>query len=99
VINSGYQSVKLDGKTQLVHRLVAERFIENPLNLPVVDHVNHDKLNNSIKNLRWVSTSENILNLSSKNGVPFNFVKELSKEAIPILTYGNKPLLPIYHWD
>jgi hypothetical protein len=37
-----------------MHRLVAETFIPNPYNKPFVSHINNDKLNNNVTNLRWV---------------------------------------------
>jgi hypothetical protein len=43
----------------LVHRLIAESFIPNPENKPVVDHIDFDKSNNHIKNLRWFTHKEN----------------------------------------
>lgn len=48
------------GKTILVHRIVAKTFIPNPDNLPQVNHIDENKENNSVKNLEWVTSEENI---------------------------------------
>ena len=47
---------------RLLHRLVALAFIPNPEGKAYIDHINQDKLDNSISNLRWATHSENMLN-------------------------------------
>ena len=42
-----------------VHRLVAEAFLPNPEGKPIIDHIDEDKTNNTLGNLRWVTYSEN----------------------------------------
>lgn len=42
-----------------VHRLVAEAFIPNPENKPFIDHIDTERSNNDISNLRWVTAKEN----------------------------------------
>jgi hypothetical protein len=76
--NNGKQSSKM------VHRLVGEAFIENPDNLPTIDHIDGNKLNNRADNLRWVSyqgnnqnrtkmrTYRNIQTASKYKGVSWN---------------------------
>ena len=49
-------------KNILVHRLVALTFIENPENKYAVDHIDRNKINNSVNNLRWATRSENLIN-------------------------------------
>ena len=61
--NDGYYVVNLhkNGKScvMCVHVLVAMAFIQNPLNLPTVNHIDGCKSNNTVENLEWTSYSEN----------------------------------------
>lgn len=47
-------------ETHLVHRLVAKLFLPNPSNLPVVNHKDGNKQNNSLSNLEWCTNSYNV---------------------------------------
>ena len=60
----GYMIVGLAGmgrrRNFYVHRLVAQAFIPNPDNLPAIDHIDHDRSNNQVSNLRWITQGDNV---------------------------------------
>ena len=67
-------------KSFLVSRLVAMHFLENPENKPCVDHINNDKFNNDVKNLRWATHAENLMN-KSKHKPTSSIYKGVSYEC------------------
>lgn len=66
----GYYGILLyDGKRKkrfLIHRLVAQAFLPNPLGLPQINHKDEVKTNNSVENLEWCDCSYNI-NYGTRN--------------------------------
>lgn len=66
ISKDGYYTIGLktnDGVKKFfrVHRLVATMFIDNPSNKDIVNHIDGNKLNNSVDNLEWCTLSENQL--------------------------------------
>lgn len=63
--NSGYKCVRIRiNKKRIVvpvHKLVAEIYVPNPGNKPIVNHKDGNKFNNHSENLEWTTYSENLL--------------------------------------
>ncbi len=85
----GYADVSLSrqGVTTLhcVHRLIAQAWIPNPDNLDCVNHKDLDKTNNSLDNLEWVSTSDNMRHASANYS---------SSQIIPVYCYETDKVYP-----
>jgi hypothetical protein len=80
-------------KTFLLHRLVGKAFIDNPQNKSMIDHIDNDRTNNNVNNLRWASNSENQHNkkISKNNTTGFKgvtFCKKLNKYKAQIMIGG-----------
>ena len=52
IASNGYYQIVYKGKRQSLHRIIAELFIPNPEHKPCVDHINRNKLDNRVENLR-----------------------------------------------
>ena len=74
----GYEIVNLykEGKmkTKTIHRLMANAFIPNLQNKKCVDHIDHDKTNNTIENLRFATHRENQYNKSKQKNNTSGFI-------------------------
>jgi len=78
-----------------IHRLIALHFIDNPNNYQCVDHINQNKTDNRIENLRWINHSGNSRNRKNQGknlkGVYFDKKKNKFRATITI-DYKSKHL-------
>lgn len=85
----GYRVVQFskNGKIRnhFIHRLVAEAFLENPNNLPYINHKDENKLNNIPENLEWCDSKYNC-NYGTRN----ERIKRFSKD-----NHASKPIVQI----
>jgi hypothetical protein len=95
---NGYRRINLNQKKYYYHRVIATQFIPNPKHYNEVDHINHNRSDNRIVNLRWCSSSENQRNKTRHNGYNYVYVDRLSDKAITIDTYGNHRM-SFYYYD
>lgn len=91
----GYLRVTLykNGKPKhfLIHRLVAQAFIPNPKNLPEVNHIDNNPVNNRVENLAWCTAKENsrwskskpvvMYYPNKKYGKTFSCIRDAEKET------------------
>jgi hypothetical protein len=76
--HSGYTFVRVNKKKFALHRLVAINFISNPENKPFVNHIDGNKLNNTVGNLEWAKCAENNLH-NHKTGLIQCFTRKIAQ--------------------
>lgn len=91
---NGYNFVLLGrGNNKHVHRLVAQAFLDNVDNLPEVHHIDSNKSNNCVENLRWISHKDNVIAITKTyvskviyvNGVYYESHAEASRRTgVPV---------------
>lgn len=76
---------------RVVHRLVAEAFIPNPNNYPTVDHIDRNRQNNEVTNLRWCTLSDNMKNpLTIEHLRKINIGRSLPQNYRPVVSVDKK---------
>ena len=94
-------------KTINVHKLVAQAFIPNTDNLPMINHKDEDKTNNNVDNLEWCTSKYNInygsrlnkslLTKSERGYIDFNMIGLDRKEYSKIWRNNHKDIMREYH--
>ena len=88
-----YIKCYLNNKSYLKHRVVALQFIENddPEHKTQIDHRDHNRANNNILNLRWVSQQDNLKNKTGYRH-KYTFLENLPESAQSLDSYNGHDL-------
>ena len=99
---NGYTQLTLNSKKFYKHRVIASQFIQNdqPERKTEVDHINHDRTDYHLENLRWVTHTENILNRTSTRGVDYEFIDYedvVDDDLVEVRDYGSYQFEDYYY--
>ena len=86
---TGYYQVSLNKRTYPYHRILANHFIPNPNGMSEVDHINKNKTDNSLENLRWVDRSENLKNRAKYVKQKSEFLDHAPDDIIRITEFND----------
>ena len=88
-ISKGYYRVSLyidkERKDYMVHRLLAMVFIPNLENKPTIDHIDRNKLNNDLSNLRWATYEENNNNRNTKSKTNYFHIYKTDADTYKVI--------------
>jgi tyrosine-protein phosphatase YwqE len=81
-----YILIKLEGdrKPYYIHKLMADQFLKHNEGSPVIDHIDRDRANNSLSNLRYTTASMNCLNKTSHCNVVYEYTNSLPEGAFKL---------------
>jgi len=89
----GYKKCVLNNKTKYIHRLLAIQFIPNDDSTKTeVDHIDRNRSNNDLANLRWVNRTEQCRN-RNRNGCIY-IHKGFRKNGTPFIDYRGSYTIP-----
>ena len=94
VHHSGYIVLTIGDKKWLKHRVVALQWIDNPNGYDFVDHVNNDRTDNHVDNLRWCSRRQNANNRKDQTRVD-----SIPEERIVIDRYKDWEIRDLYYYS
>ena len=99
--HTGYPTLHINGYPRFKHGLIAKQFIPNddPEHKVEVDHINHDKNDFHLENLRWVSKSMNQKNKASYKGIAIKYHDSIPDDAIAVKDYGKHQFEDYYYYN
>ena len=89
---NGYPRVSLNRKSFKKNRLIDIQFLQNldPINYDVIDHINRNRTDYHLSNLRFCSSSDNNRNKSSQNGIQYEFIDNIPDESMVVNFYNTR---------
>ena len=88
--NDGYLQVSINGTTRLLHRLIAQQFINNDIEGMDINHINKNRIDNRIENLEITTHAENLEDRRRFEKQQSEYVNEINNEnIIQLQTYNN----------
>lgn len=88
VNKGGYIQVEICGTSYYAHRIVATAFLDNTDNLPEVNHKNGNTADNSVCNLEWISSKDNILHSILNGFFKGRGVNQIDQDGTVIAKYS-----------
>ena len=88
--NVGYLTVSIDGAPRMVHRVVAQQFINNEIEGMDINHINGNRIDNRIENLEIITHADNLSVRRQFNKQQSRYVERIeSDDIVQLQTYNN----------
>ena len=91
-LSNGYLVCTLNSRQYHKHRLIGIQFLPNddPVNKDVIDHINHNRADNHLYNIRWCSSTDNSRNKSIHKGIQYEFIDDIPDDVIVVDFYDTR---------
>ena len=99
ISNVGYYQITINGRTYPMHRIIAMQFIPNPDSLSDVNHINHNRLDNRIENLEWITHGQNLSHRNGYKKQKSEYITAINTETTIAVTEYEGIKLPRYYFD
>ena len=98
--DGGYIRIAINQRIYFKHKLIAHQWIENdePETKIYIDHIDRNKLNNNLNNLRWVTASENNKNKNKVKKQPYEYINKLPENTFKVSNF-EEIQLDRYYYD